>query len=295
MSNIALSERAKWVGASESAALLGVSPFLTRFELWHFKSGTIPPHDLDENERVQAGQHLEAAIAAWASARWNWPVRKVRDYLVHPHVARMGASLDFETLDGQPVEIKNVDYLVFRDGEWAAEGDVLTDAPAHYLIQVQHQLACRPGIERGWLVVCVGGNRLYRMEVPRHEKLIARIEREVAAFWRSVEEGHEPRPDFEADASTIGLLYAGQEGEVIDLRQHNRFPDLCAEYLAAHEIEKEARARKAAALAEIKTIMGSATTAIGPDGFKVKASHVPGGSYTRDPYWRFNVTKPKEK
>lgn len=294
MTNIPLSERRNWIGASESAALLGVSPFLTKFELWHLKAGNIPPEDLDTDERVQAGLHLEPAIAAWASKKWDWPLRNVREYLTHPTIPRMGCSLDFETAEGHPVEIKNVDNLIFRDGDWQAEGDTLLDAPAHYLVQVQHQLACRPEAPHGWLLVCVGGNRLYRMEIPRHPKMIARIEREVAAFWRSIEAGEEPRPDFQADAAAISLLYNGAGDEVIDLRQDNRLPELCAEYLAAHEVEREAKGRKSAALAEIKTLIGNARTALIADGFRVKASYVPGGSYERQPHWRFSVTKQKE-
>jgi putative phage-type endonuclease len=294
MSNISLPERRQWVGASESAALFGVSPYLTRFELYHLKAGNIPPADLDGEERIEAGRHLEPAIAAWAADKWQWPLHNVTAYLRHPSVSGMGCSLDFETADGEPVEIKNVDNLVFRDGDWVVEGDVILDAPAHFLIQVTHQLACRPEAARGWLLPCVGGNRLYRMEIPRHEKMVSRIEREVTTFWQSVEAGEEPRPDFEADAAAIAMLYGGRGDEVVDLRDDARVHELCAAYLAAHEVEKEASGRKKAALAEIKTLMQDARCAMVADGYKVKASHIKGGTYTRDPYWRFSITQKKE-
>lgn len=293
MSNIPLPERRQWVGASESAALFGVSPFLTRFELWHLKAGNIPPEDLDRDERVNAGRHLEPAIAAWAADKWQWPLRAVTAYLKHPKVPGMGCSLDFETGDEEPVEIKNVDYTVFRDGDWQTDGDTILDAPAHHLIQVQHQLACRPA-PRGWLLVCVGGNRLYRMEIPRHDKMIRRIEREAEVFWQSIEAGEEPRPDFEADAATIALLYSGEGEEVADLRDNERARELCAEYQDAHEEEKVASNRKKAALAEVKTLMQDARCALVSDGFKVKASHIKGGTYTKQPHWRFAITQKKE-
>lgn len=295
MTNIAVSERVKWVGASESAALFGVSPHMTRFELYHIKAGNIPQHNLDDVERVQAGQFLEPSIGAWAAHRWGWPVRNVAEYLQHPRIAGMGCSLDFETEDGEPVEIKNVDNLVFRDGDWQAEDDVILDAPAHFLIQVQHQLACRPDKQRGWLVVCVGGNRLYRMEIPRHDKMIARIEMEVEEFWNDVYSGNEPRPNFQTDASTISLLYGGNGDEVIDLREDTRILELCDEYKAAHAIEKEAADRKSAAMAEIKTLMRDARKALVADGYTVSASYIKGGSYEKQPYWRFNVSKKKEQ
>lgn len=293
MTLIPLEERQKWVGASEVAALFGASRFLTKFELWHRKAGNIPAPDLDGNERVQAGRHLEPAIASWAASKWEWPIRNVTDYSPHPTVEGLGASLDFETQDGEPVEIKLIDSLVFRD-EWQAERDTILDAPLDYLLQVQAQLACRPKAERGWLVTCVGGNRLYRMEIERHKRIIARIEGDVSMFWASVREGREPKPNFQADAATIAMLYAGTGPEVVDLTSNNRLPDLCAEYMAAHQIEREAAERKSAAMAEIKHLIGDAKSALIAGGYRVKACHIGGGTYTREPYWRVTISKQKE-
>lgn len=295
MSNIPINERKQWIGASEVAALFGVSPYCTRFELFHMKAGNIPSHDLDGEERVMAGQFLEPSIAAWAAHKWHWPIKNVVEYLKHPTVERMGCSLDFETLEGEPVEIKNVDNLIFRDGDWEVDGDTILDAPAHFLIQVQHQLACTPGKDRGWLIVCVGGNRLYRMEIPRHEKMIARIEREVTAFWADVLAGNEPAPDFEQDASTISLLYGGKGDEIIDLRGNERIKELCAEYRAGLEVEKEGAGRKKAALAEIKTLMNDAQGALVDGGFKVKASFIKESTSVRNAHWRFSITQKKQE
>lgn len=298
MTNIPVNERRLWVGASESAALFGVSPYLTKFELFHMKAGEIPPHDLDRDERVNAGQFLEPSIAAWASNKWHWPIRNVAEYTPHPTVPRFGCSLDFEAIDGaEPVEIKNVDNSIFRDPNngWETEGTTLLDAPVHFLIQVQHQLACRPGPDRGWLVVCVGGNRLYRMEVPRHPRMIERLEAEVAEFWRSVEAGEPPDPDFQADAQAIALLYGGRGDEWVDLRDDERARELCAEYLDAHEQEKAAKKRKTAALAEIKTRMHDARGALIGDGFRVKASHIAESTSVRKAHWRLAVTQQQQQ
>lgn len=296
MSNIPLSERAKWVGGSESAALFGLSPYTTRFELWHQKAGNIEPHDLGGDSRVNAGKFLEPSIANWANHEWHWPIINVEEYYRHLQVARMGCSLDFQTVDGlEPVEIKNVDNLIFRDGPWETEGDTILQAPIYFLIQVQHEIACSPlAPSRGWLVVCVGGNRLFRMEVPRHEVTIQRIEREVSDFWASIEANEPPAPDFEADADTIRLLYGG-EREFIDLRQNARAVELCEEYREAHEIEKAATKRKKTALAEIQTMMADARMALVGDSYKVTASQIKEATIVRKPYWRWNISKPKEK
>lgn len=299
MTLISREERTRWVGASEVAALFGVHPNLTLFELWHIKAGSIPAVDMDGEERIEAGRFLEPSIAAWAAEKYKWPLRKVNDYTPHPTIPGMGASLDFITdvagqgeHYGEPVEVKNVDNSIFRDPDhgWAVEGQNLVDAPAHFLIQVQHQMACRPAAGQGWIVPCVGGNRVYRMPIPRHTKMIAKIEERVSWFWDTIRRGEEPTPDFENDSSAITRLYKGMGMEIIDLRDNPRARILCMDYVSAHHVVVTASARKQAALAELKTMMQDAKAAI-IDGYRIKASHVEGGEYTRDPYWRFNITK----
>jgi putative phage-type endonuclease len=287
---IPLSERRNWVGASESAALFGVSPFTTRYTLWHEKAGTIDPDNLDNDERVMAGKYLEPAIAAWAAHKWTWPIRDVGGYSPHPTVGGMGCSLDFLTEDGAPVEIKNVDLSVFLD-KWSAEGDEIIDAPAHYLIQVQHQLACHPKAPHAWLLACVGGNKLFRMKVSRHGDFIAALEQEIASFWQSLREGREPAPDFTADRESLSKVYAIGNGEVIDLRDNNRLPDLCAAYRVAKDEEKAAKDRAGTALAEIRALIGHAG-AVFASGFTIKRINVRAGiveRHERKPYSRFDI------
>lgn len=298
MTNIPVSERKQWVGASESAALFGLSPYTTKFELWHMKVGNIPSPDLSTDERVNAGQFMEPSIAAWASHKWHWPILNIKPYRQHPTVDRMGCSLDFETVDGlEPVEIKNVDNLIFRDGDWEYEGDTILDAPAHHLVQVQHQLACVPlnrQPERGWLIVCVGGNKLYRMEVPRHVDFIAKLEGEVTQFWKTVAANEAPQPNFDVDANAISLLYGGTGGDFADLRNNERARELCETYLEGLEHEKVGKGVKMVCLAELKTMMKDARGALIDDGYSIKASHLKEQTTVRTAHWRFSIRKKKE-
>lgn len=205
----------------------------------------------------------------------------------------MGASLDF-AVNGEPVEIKNVDYLRFRDGDWVAEGDEIFDAPLHYLIQLQHQMACLPEAAGGWLVVCIGGNQLKRMRVERHPGMIERIEEEVDDFWRSVDEGDEPEPDYTKDAATINKLFGGTE-EVADLTSDEEAADLARQWSEAHATEVAAKKAKQAAIARLKIMGGDAKTVFLPDRWTLKASHVKGGVREVGPHWRFALNQAREK
>jgi predicted phage-related endonuclease len=299
MSNIPLSERRKFVGASEiaslfyaietedgqvryphmfepippDAAVLGcLSRHTTGYRLWHIKAGNIEPDDLSEAERVQAGQHMEPAIAAWAAEKWpEWSgtLRKVRRYITHPDISGFGASRDYElhTPGLPPVEIKNVDGLIFRD-EWAAGGDEITAPPMDITLQVQHQIAAGGGkADHGWIVACVGGNRLLRGRIAAHAPTIARIEDAVAAFWDSIADG--ASPDGFADIETASELYlTGERTAPLDLTGDNRFPDLCARYRRLHRISKRADALLGTVKAQIALKVQDATRAEG-SGFRV--------------------------
>lgn len=289
-------QRRGYIGSSESPILLGISPYGTKFGLYHEKAGNIPPEDRDQLERVQAGKYLEPAIAQWAGHKWSdWVLSKARGYLKHPQASGFGCSIDFEDITDPngappPVEIKNADGLIFRQ-QWAVEGGELVDAPLHYLVQLQHQLACRPKCDHGWLVVCAGGNSLFRMRVSRHPGVIQRIEKEVKAFWESIAEKHEPSPDFEVDGATIAQLYSNGTGEHLDLSADNRLPELCASYLSFKDDEKKAKRYSEAALAEIKQKLGNASGAT-CSGYRVKVadigeSRVP--EHTRKGYRRWYV------
>ena len=57
-----LKARQQDVTSTESAALFGMSPYTTHFELWHRKHSNTAP-EFKSNERMKWGNRLEAAIA----------------------------------------------------------------------------------------------------------------------------------------------------------------------------------------------------------------------------------------
>jgi YqaJ-like viral recombinase domain len=280
--------RRRHVGSSEAAALFNLSPHTTRLELYLRKRGELAEPALTGNERVLWGLALEAAIGEATGERMGWTVRKVRRYVVHPGVAGMGCSLDFEIVNhprGTGVlEIKTVDRLAFRD--WP-DGR----PPIHYELQLQHQLACS---RRGWgaIGVLIGGNELRVFPYDRHPGAIDRLEREVEIFWREVLEGRPPRPDYRADLATLSALYRhANPGSFLDLRHDARVGRLCQEYTAAAAAEHAARERREAARAELLHLIGDAET-VWADGYRISACTVEGGpvEYVRDAYRSLRVS-----
>lgn len=233
------------IGSSEAAVL--VAPDEAKFgrslfQLHHEKSGTLPPVDLSENERVVLGSCLEAGVAEAIQQLYNVKLRKVRRYITHPTVTGMAASLDYEQLTEDagwvPAEIKLVDRSVFR-AEWQEDDDLGLVPPAHYLIQVQHQLACvnKP---YGFIYPLVGGNELKHGKIPRHDKLIAVIETSVRAFWDRIKNREEPPVDYTADREAMQRVFLSYNPGEADLSTDLELAALVEEYRAADIAEKEA-------------------------------------------------------
>lgn len=239
------------VTSTESAALFGMSPYMTHFDLWHRKRTGIVP-EFKTNDRMAWGNRLEAAIAYGIAEEQGWEIKPMKEYFRDPD-ARMGSSFDFViTSLGEPVhlEIKNVDYLAFRDG-WIEHEDGSIEAPEHIEMQVQHQMAVS-GFKRAFIGAFIGGNRGVVIERLRDEDVIAAIRAKVADFWRTVDAGIEPDPVMPGDAEVlIRLNQYAKPGKVLDASQDDVLAEMIERYKAAAAAEKNAGEDKDVAKAEI--------------------------------------------
>lgn len=298
--------RAGYVSSTESAALFGMSPYLTAFELGLEKSQQLAS-DFEGNERTVWGTRLQDAIAAGIGEDYGVLVRPQRGYAVHPQ-AKMGTSFDWEVwgfidepgFSGDPIlrnlftkhgpgvlEIKNVDSLIYKN-EW---GD---DPPAHIDIQVQHQLEC---IRYGWAVigVLVGGNRNEILIRERDAAVGASIMKRIAGFWTDLAAGRMPPVTMPEDAATLIRLYKfADPGKLYDGSADLELAEICAAYREQADIEKTAQEAKEVAKAKILQRIGDAEKATLP-GFSVSAGMIAATpiSYVRAAYRSFRVTVKK--
>lgn len=240
------------ITSTESPALFGLSPYETPFELWHRKkSGDLT--SLNDNERMQAGRHIEPAIAAIVAERFGVFVEPLKTY-ARDTESRMGSSFDFRiTFDGDEenevtrmfrkhgpgiLECKNVDFLVHRD-KWTAD-----ECPDHIEIQLQHQLELT-GMEWGIIAALVGGNKIWLYIRARDAAVGHAIRQRIAAFWISIANNSPPPPVYPDDAEAVIALHQfASPGSVLDARADQSFAELAAEYRRlGKEIEAMEEAR----------------------------------------------------
>jgi putative phage-type endonuclease len=294
--------RTQDVTSTESAALFGLSPWMTEFELWHLKkNATVVEHP--GNERTEWGKRLESSIALGIADDMNWEVRPMTEY-IRDAETRTGASFDYaieaeekdsEILNTHGIlEIKNVDALQFRDG-WIIDPETRSiEAPPHIEMQVQHQLMVSRR-DYAYIGALVGGNTVKLMKRRRDEDVIMAIKKKVAAFWNSISLNLPPQPDFEKDASFIAKLYnRADSGTTIPA--DGTITDLANQYKNYATKEKEAYKKRQAIKAQLLMRIGNIEKVRG-DGFSISAGVVASKkiAYTRDQYRNFRVNWSKKK
>ena len=282
-----LAMREKDITSTEAAALFGCSPYGTEYQLHMEKTGRIQREDISDVPRIKWGNRLESAIALGIAEDHGIIVEPYKVYRRIPQV-RMGSSFDFQItgiVEGFKtqtyaremfkehgpgiMEVKNVDGAQFRRA-WIEDGEEI-EAPPHIEFQVQHQLEVA-GLPWSMIAPLVGGNTPKTIIRQRDVEIGAEIRNRVETFWRRIDAGVSPEPDFEKDAQTVKDLYVECNGNTFDASDFPQIAHLCRQYKAAAEDSKRADGIKKAAIAEILTIIENNSSAFGIPGFKLSAT-----------------------
>lgn len=189
--------RRNGIGASEVAAILGLSPWQTPLQVYRAKMGV--PNEIDE-DLAYFGHALEAPIAQW-----------IRDK--HPEVGPVEPGISARSVEWPwltatpdrlagdvglvyPIEIKT--SSAFSKDKWA------DGVPLYYEAQVQTQLAVL-GAPHGWLAVLHGGNQPELYRVNRDEEFIQdHLIPKTRAFWEEHVLAQVP-PEPVTSAEAVGL------------------------------------------------------------------------------------------
>ena len=174
-----LAERKNYIGASESAAVLGLSPFQSAADLYFEKVGDVEPRPA--TEAMESGTRLEPVIIDWCAARLG--VKALKDCPSVRHATLpLGATPDAR-IANRPMEIIEAKKTSMVEG-WGAEGT--DEIPEHYQVQAHQQMFVL-GVEKVWVPVLMltGFREEWRLYcVRRDEDLGADIARRVSAWWQ---------------------------------------------------------------------------------------------------------------
>lgn len=272
---IPIESREQWLAlrrpdmtASAAGALLGVHEYVTAY-------GGLVADDPEETPAMQRGRLLEPVAIQLIRERYphlidvDSPGAYYRD-----HAARLGATPDALCFDGKRgvgvIQIKTVEPSVFRR-KWVDQETRSVMPPLWIAVQgiIEAHLT---GAD--WAAVApmrVGfGLDLDLIDIPLHAGLIERVKTETAAFWRAVDSGQPPDPDYGRDADTIALLNQPDESlPPMDLSGDNAIHALVAEREEIGTRAKADDARKKAIDGEIAAKLAGHTVGLLADGRRI--------------------------
>ena len=167
--------RANYRNASETAAVMGVSPWQTPYQLWEIRTGKKTPE-------VNAAMARGSALEPQARSAYE----QLTGHVMQPLVLVEGsysASLDGLTFDGQLIveikcPVKGKDSSLWQS---VAQGDV----PEHYGWQIEHQLMVS-GAALAHLYVFDGQEGIL-LEVPSQPERWREIHTAWEEFMRCIE------------------------------------------------------------------------------------------------------------
>jgi putative phage-type endonuclease len=261
-------DRSKFLGGSDIAAVLGISPWKTAMDLWRDK--ITPRVEGPVNQPKKRGIRWESVVGEMLVERLQAEGHEVeivasnRRYqdAAHPFMA---SEIDFELrLDGTEaitnVELKTVHPFRMRD--WGDSGS--DDLPIHYTAQVMWGLGVT-GRANGFLAALFGADELRTYPVAADAETIAAIRARGLAFWTDhVLAGIAPEP---VNLEDLSKLF-DKDGAGPPLLADE---DLAGKVLRIRAINAELKAREAEAEAlefDIKRAMRDCSEIVMPNGKK---------------------------
>lgn len=263
-------DRAQWlewrrsgIGASDVAAILGISPWASPWSIWADKVGLLPhDDDHDDDDPREFGKRAEAMLAPWFEDRTGYHLAAQQAALTHAEIDHHLATLDGLVCDTEPA-VNHLELWRLGFAQALGTGEIKTDfgspwseIPPHYQGQGQWQLHVT-GLDRVWFAVLHGRRfRVYEME--RDQADIDLIVARVDEFWHDhVLAGIPPAVDSsEATAKALAVIYPEDNESTVEVDQV--VVDQLAELAQAKADEKAAKARARGLTSQLKAAAGEA-------------------------------------
>lgn len=272
-------DRRGFLGGTDIASILGVSPWKTALDLFEEKTAPIlvpapepTPAEEKANRLLRRGKKLEPLVIEMLEEETGIFIHRRNQRYTDQEFPWMQAEIDFEFMgeEGECTgDIKTVSP--FAAGEWGTEYS--DEIPLHYLCQFMWGLMVtgRPLCLVG---VLIGADDLRVYRVKRDDELIGEIRRRAVQFWtKSVLKKVAPPPQTISDTNKIlfklgGFLVPGTEA----------IWNLVTKFKQAKEEERQAKRSRDSLELEIKSylsiqseIAGAEPTPkrfslLGPDG-----------------------------
>lgn len=222
-----LEKRRTFIGGSDAAGVVGMSPWVTPYQLWENKRGKTT---VESNFPMRLGSFTESFIREEYAKETGLQV--VADPYMHVSDEHpfMGCNLDGLVVIGdrqEGLEIKHTG----SGGGWGSPGT--DEVPDMYNLQVQHCMAVT-GLERFRVAVVVGNRAPMEYIVNRNDLTIKLLIDKEGAFWEMVRNDTPPEP---VNSEDVARRYRVDDGSTLEASQ--ALADIVAKLRAVSEDRKK--------------------------------------------------------
>lgn len=264
-----LRARRSGLGASETAAILGLNSYRTPLDVWLEKTGPAPDGDTELNEAAAWGNVLEDPVARATVKR-------------HPELGKLVPTPGLLRHPDHPWMLATLDRLLAPRGKRGAAVtsalEVKTTSDMNYrlnweegvppgmvLLQVQQQLGVAD-LPFGWVTCLAGGQKLAApFRVERDDRVLEQIVTYAGNWWEThIVGGVRPEPTFRDHSKLAGLYPADDSLDAVPMT--DELEAALSRWTHAKDRVKAAGEDADRAAFELQTAMGERTAIADHDG-----------------------------
>lgn len=253
-----LALRHKYIGGSDSAAVVGLNAWVSPYALWAEKTGRLP--GFGGNLATEVGTYMEDFVAQKFAEVTGKKVRKSNQSWFNSDYPWAIANIDREIVgEDAGLECKTTSELnlkKFKNGEY----------PAHYYVQCMHYMAVT-GKKRWYLAVLIGNREFMWFTIERDEDEIKALMEAERDFSGLIATNTPPMADGSSSTTeTLVTLYPNSDDTTMGIGLYERDLDT---YFQLKAQAKELDEKIGAIENRIKAHLGECSTG---EGEKYKVS-----------------------
>jgi len=199
-------DRDKFIGGSEIAAIMGVSRWSSPLRVWAEKTGRLE-NTVGNLEAVEIGSELEDYVAKRFSRKTGFKIAVAEASLIHPQYDFLRGHIDRQIV-GEPSLLECKTTSAYNLNEW--QGD---QVPVEYVLQVNWYLGLA-GFKKGYIAVLVGGQKFIWKELQFNSELFDKQVEAAVSFWQNHILTDQPPMATGLDNETLLELYPASTGTV---------------------------------------------------------------------------------
>lgn len=244
------------IGASEIAAVIGISRWRTPMDVWLEKTGAIETPDLNDNPHIYWGNRLEDVVASEFARRNGLKLTK-KTTTRHAEAPWMLATPDRLIYDDKGELIGGLECKTAGSrsaDQWGEEGT--DDIPFEYILQVTQNMLVF-GLKEWNVAVLIEGSDYREYKIPLSQQIADNIFAHGTAFWFG-NVVSKVAPEARTAGDVVNLYRESNPGKVVEADA--MIVQACTSLAAAKIALDHAEKRVEGLSTQIKAFMGNADT-----------------------------------